>query len=102
GFTTDVTIQADEDYSIEKVLLGETLLTAKEGTSGVYTLTVEKDCTLAITTKSNIASAVNVMQNDAESIIAIYDMTGKRVDVPTQAGIYIVRTMSGAKKVVLQ
>ena len=102
GFTTDVTIKADEDYSIEKVMLGETLLTAKEGTSEVYTLTIDEDCTLAITTKSNIASAVNALQNDAESIIAIYDMTGKRVDMPTQAGIYIVRTMSGAKKVVLQ
>lgn len=103
GFTTDVTIKADEDYSIEKVMLGETLLTAKEGTSEVYTLTIDEDCTLAITTKSSdIGSVVTNVQDEAEEVIAIFDMTGKRVDMPTQAGIYILHTSRGSKKVVLK
>lgn len=103
GFTTDMTIQAEEDYCIEKVMLGETLLTPNDGSTNLYTLTVDEDCTLAITTKSSdIGSVVANVQDEAEEVIAIFDMAGKRVDMPTQAGIYILHTSRGAKKVVLK
>lgn len=103
GFTTDMTIQAEENYCIEKVMLGETLLTPNDGSTNLYTLTVDEDCTLAITTKSSdIGSVVANVQDETEEVIAIFDMTGKRVDMPTQAGIYILHTSRGAKKVELK
>ncbi len=101
GLTATILATPDKDYTLDSILLNDTEV---EPVDGVYVLpAVTADFTLAVAFKSTPTSVVNT--DDATVVRSVYDMLGNRIATGVEnlgAGMYIVVTNHGAKKISIQ
>lgn len=103
GYTAALTATPAEGYVLETITLNETALVAEEG---VYTLpAMAADATLNAVFATDPSTSIDNIEGGEVIVLGIYDMLGKQVATNTDnlpAGMYIVRTNMGSKKVVIK
>lgn len=99
GLTATIIATPAANFKLDVLLLNDDELVAVEG---VYTLpAVQADFTLEVKFKSGETSAISTT-DEAEVILGVYDMLGNQVSAPVDdltAGLYIIVTNHGAKKI---
>ncbi len=98
GLTATILATPDKNYILDSILLNDN---GVDPVDGVYTLpAVTADFTLAVTFKSIPTSVADT--RDAEIVLSVYDMLGNQIATDMEnlgAGMYIVVTNHGAKKI---
>jgi len=101
GLTATILATPDKDYTLDSILLNDTEV---EPVDGVYVLpAVTADFTLAVAFKSTPTSVADT--HEAEVVLSVYDMLGNQIATGVEnlgAGMYIVVTNHGAKKISIQ
>lgn len=98
GLTATILATPKEEYQLDAILLNDIKVEPKDG---IYMLpAVTADFTLAVTFKSIPTSVADT--RDAEVVLSVYDMLGNQIATGVEdlgAGMYIVVTNHGAKKI---
>ncbi len=98
GLTATILATPKEEYQLDAILLNDIKVEPKDG---IYMLpAVTADFTLAVAFKSIPTSVAET--RDAEVVLSVYDMLGNQIATGVEnlgAGMYIVVTNHGAKKI---
>lgn len=98
GLTATILATPKEEYQLDAILLNDIKVEPKDG---IYMLpAVTADFTLAVAFKSILTSVAET--RDAEVVLSVYDMLGNQIATGVEnlgAGMYIVVTNHGAKKI---
>lgn len=98
GLTATILATPAAEYQLDAILLNGSKVEPKDG---IYTLpAVTADFTLAVTFKSIPTSVADT--REAEVVLSVYDMLGNQIATGVEdlgAGMYIVVTNHGAKKI---
>ena len=101
GLTATILATPAQNFVLDSILLNDTEI---EPVDGAYVLpAVTADFTLAIAFKSTPTSVVDT--HEAEVVLSVYDMLGNQIATGVEnlgAGMYIVVTNHGAKKISIQ